>query len=189
MSFPALRRYRRPFLVASTGSVIVAVAVFRLPETFVARLEQDRLLTTEQVRWSFRLLVVAAAIQAVVVGFLMLRPERVRRAFERDPRLAAMPRDGVTMLLARNAAGIAALTLVYGLAAFVISGERGYLWPFLVVLAAQMGWYARLVGEVAAWLRFQQPPRTERKRSVWRREPPDYCPPLARGLVRTAGAR
>ncbi|MGH7482925.1 MAG: hypothetical protein ACRELV_12280 [Longimicrobiales bacterium] len=183
------RRLWWPFILALAGSLVVVVALFRLPESFVSGLERGRPFTTDQAQWAFRLLLAAALIQALAVGFLILRPDRIRRALDRDERIAALPRADLAALLARNAAGIAALTLVYGLSAFAVSGERGYVWPFLVLLAAQFAWYARLVGEIAEWLRFQEPPRPARERDTWRREPPDYCPPLARGLVRTVGAR
>jgi hypothetical protein len=74
------------------------------------------------------------------------------------------------------------LTLVYGVASFYVTGQRGGFWLFVVVGAAQTAWYYRQVGQVARWV-VQQPEAdlaTERRPPSWQPEPPDYSPPLGR---------
>lgn len=174
----------RPFLYAAAVLVVVCLAVLRLPESFVAQLERNRTLSSAQAGWAYRLLAVAAIGQAAYGGFVILRPERIQKSLAKDRRLAAMPRRLVHISVARSAASMIALTLVYGAAAFWVTGERGGFWLFALVALAQWAWYLRQTGVVAQWLAFQPEPAPENRRSVWVREPPDYSPPLTRGLVR-----
>ncbi len=94
-----------------------------------------------------------------------------------------LPRDRIARSVSRNAAGITCLTIVYGVAIFLLTGLRGGYVPFPLLALAQGAWYFRQAGVVARWLAFQpeavpEPPAPEE----WSREPDDYLPPLARGL-------
>jgi hypothetical protein len=75
------------------------------------------------------------------------------------------------------------LTFVYGLAAFLVTGQRGGYWLFAVLFLAQGAWYYRQVGDIGRWLEFQPEVVTRPSSAVWIREPDDYCPPLARSLT------
>jgi len=173
----------QPFAVAATVLVIVMVAVFRLPATLLDQIELNGPFTSVQADWAYRLLAVAAVAQAIFVGFKVLRIERVQHSLESDPKLGEMSKTQIAASLARAAAGMAMLTLVYGLSALFIGGQRGGFWLFVVLTAAQLAWYFRQTGVIAQWLEFQPEPTPHRIRDVWRREPPDYCPPLTRGLT------
>ena len=162
---------------------IVSVALIRLPESFVNSLERGRPLTTPQAGWAYRLLAFAAIAQALYGGFVILRVDHVKRARDRDPKIAAMTHDRVIASLSRNAAGMVLLTLIYGVASFAVTGQRGGYWLFPVICLAQGAWYFREVGRVARWLTFQPEVRSGVVPTVWEREPPDYCPPLARALA------
>jgi hypothetical protein len=168
--------------------LIVFVAVARLPETLVSQLERGRPLSEAQAGWVFRLMFVAALLQAAYGGFVVLRPDRVRKAMRTDPKVARMDRPSVAALVARNAAGMIALTVVYGLAAAGITGERGGFWLFALLAVAQGAYYYRESGVIARWLELQPEPAPEVRRGEWNREPPDYCPPLARGLEGGSGS-
>ena len=137
---------RGAFLVVLAIAVIFAIALFRLPEEFVADLKRDRPLALAAAGWLYRLLALAAAAQAAYVGLSVLRPEKVRSDRLQDPKSAAASPETATKTVARNAAGAAALTLVYGLGAFILTGERGGMWLFLLIFAAQMGWNYRQTG-------------------------------------------
>ena len=181
-----LKRRNTAFAYATAVWFIVCLAMFRLPETFVARLRQNRPFDATQSGWVYRLLVVVAVAQAAYVGFVLLRSERIQKAREKDPKLAAMSRAEVVASAARNAAGIALLTLVYGVSAFAITGERGGFWLFALLTLAQLAWYFRQVGEMAKWISFQPEfvadiaaaegsvPASENEA--------DHAPPLARGV-------
>lgn len=177
MSAEPVRRWE-PFAAAVAALVVITVAVFRLPESFVAMLERNALLQGSAAGWAYRLLAVAAVGQAAYVGFVVLRPERVAVALARQPSPPA--HILVAKSLAYNAAGMAALTLVYGIAAFAVTGLRAGFWLFVVIESAQLGWYYRLTGTVVEWLRFQPEPDTP---SSGDGAPRPYCPPLARGLL------
>jgi hypothetical protein len=75
------------------------------------------------------------------------------------------------------------LTFVYGLAAFLVTGQRGGYWLFAVLFIAQAAWYYRQVGDIGRWLGFQPEVVAQPSSAVWVREPGDYCPPLARSLT------
>ena len=182
-----LKRRNTAFAYATAVWLIVCLGMARLPETFVDRIRRNRPLDTTQSGWVYRLLVVMALVQAFYVGFVLLRSERVQRARERDPKLARMSRAEVVASAARNAAGITLLTLVYGVSAFAITGERGGFWLFALVTGAQLAWYFRQVGEVSRWISFQ--PEFVAERPAAEGEPHasgsgahPYTPPLARGV-------
>jgi hypothetical protein len=148
----------------------------------VNSLERGRPLTTPQAGWAYRLLAFFAIAQALYGGFVVFRIEHVKRARDRDARVATMTHERVITSLSRNAAGAALLTLIYGTASFVVTGQRGGYWLFPVICLLQGAWYFREIGRVARWLAFQPQAQGDIP-AQWEREPPDYCPPLARGLV------
>ena len=169
-----------PFAAAAAVLAVLTLAVFRLPESFVAVLARNALLQGSATGWAFGILGLVAVGQAAYAGGMVLRPERVEVALEREPSLRAAGRAGVARSLAWNAAGISALTMVYGVAAFAITGERAGFWLFVLIGIAQLAWYYRLTGTIVEWLRFQPQlgPGTDEPGA-----PPPYCPPLARGLL------
>lgn len=177
----------QPFAVATVILVILEVAVFRLPATLLNQIETNGPFTSVQADWAYRLLAIGALAQAIFVGFKVLRIERVQHSLESDPKLGEMSKTQIAASLARAAAGMAILTLVYGLSALFIGGRRGGFWLFVLLALAQLAWYFRQTGVITQWLEFQPEPTPHRIRDVWRREPPDYCPPLTRGL--TGGSR
>lgn len=176
-------RPRRPFGVALAVLAIVAVAVFRLPDSLLVQIQNNGPFTSVQADWAYRLLAFAAAAQAVFVGFVVLRIERVQNSIEKDPKLAEMSKDQIAASLGRAGAGMAMLTLLYGLSALFISGQRAGFWLFVMLTMIQLAWYFRQTGAISQWLEFQPEPTPHRIRDVWRREPPDYVPPLTRGLT------
>jgi hypothetical protein len=149
------RRSPVPFLWATAVLLVVSIAVARLPQTFVEQLRRNRAFDSAQAGWAYRLLVLMAVVQAGYAGFVMLRAEKVGEARTKDARLARASRAEIVGVVQRNAAGIPLLTLVYGLTAFVLTGERGGFWIFPLIVLLQLAWYFRRTGEVAAWLGFQ----------------------------------
>jgi len=183
-----LARRTRPFLVVAVAIAVVCIAVIRLPDTFLALLDRNTPFTTAQTGWAYRLLAFAALAQALYGGFVLLRPDHLEQARKKDTKLAARPRAQLVGIVARTAAWMTLFTLLYGLAAFGVSGQRGGFWLFPLLAVAQGAWYYRQVGQIATWMGFQPEAGSDAPpRGLWRREPPDYCPPLARGL-RPAGA-
>jgi len=177
-------RRRLPFIATAAIIAIVSVAVARLPDSLVNSLERNRFLDNTAAGWAYRLLAFFAIGQALFGGFYVLRIDNVKRSRAEDPKVAAMARPRLLGALARTATGMIFLTFIYGLAAFGLTGERGGYWlfPFLCVL--QAGWYFRELGVVARWLGFQPETATQEIPSaVWKREPPDYTPPIARSLA------
>jgi hypothetical protein len=168
--------------VAASILLIVSIAVARLPESLVSSIENNRTFTNTQAGWAYRLLALAAVVQALYGGFMILRIDRVKHAREKDPKVAEMTHDRVIASLSRNAAGMVMWTLVYGIAAFVITGERGGFWLFPFLCLLQLAWYFREIGSIARWLEFQPEPEREAM-AAWVREPPGYLPPIARALV------
>lgn len=175
-------RPRAPFWVAAAVLLVVCIGVLRLPESFVAQVERNRPLSSNQAGWAYRLIAVVAVAQAAYGGFFLLRPEAIRKARAGDQKIATAPRERVASLVARNAAFMVVLTLVYGIAALAITGQRGGFWLFPLVAVAQGAWYYRQVGEIGRWLTFQPEIESPGRGGDWNREPADYCPPLARGL-------
>jgi hypothetical protein len=99
-----------------------------------------------------------------------------------------MSREEIIVSLARNAAGMCGLTLVYGIAALGLTGQRGGFWLFPGLLVLQAAWYYRQVGEIAKWIEFQPAfIATEAPTPGWSAGPPDYTPPIARGLSPAPG--
>jgi hypothetical protein len=177
-----------PFGWATAIAVILTVALMRLPETFVEQLRRNRPLTNAQAGWTYRLLAIVAFAQAAYVGFVLLRPERVRDARTSDAKLMRMSRDEVVASVARNAASISLLTLVYAFSTFALTGERGGYWLFFTLVVAQLAWYFRQVGEVAAFMEFQPefvsgaPETTALGGDDEEDSGAHYSPPMARGV-------
>jgi hypothetical protein len=163
--------------------MVLSVAIARLPESLVEQLQRNSPLTGTDAGWAYRLLAGAAAAQILYGGFRVLRIERVRKAQETDPKVARMSRPRLLGSIARSAAGMIFLTFVYGLAAFLSTGQRGGYWLFAVLFLAQGAWYYRQVGDIGRWLEFQPEVVARPSSAVWVREPDDYCPPLARSLT------
>ena len=174
---------RRPaFGLALAVLGVVTLAIFRLPESFVTQIENSGFLSLSARGWAFRLLAFFALMQGLYMGYSVLRTERVKRAREREPRIARMTRPQVVRSLARSAVGAVILTIIYGVAAFSATGFRSGFWLFAAIALAQGAWYYRQTGEIAKWLAFQPDVQTEPVRGAWIATPPDYCPPIARGL-------
>jgi hypothetical protein len=170
-----------PFLVALAVLGIICLAMARLPEAYASRLARNSPFTTSQSGWAYRLLALAAIGQAAYGGFVLLQIDRVRKARNEDERLAAASPAEIVKSLARTAAGMSILTLVYGIASFYLRGERGGFWLFPLISLLQLAWYLRQVGQIARWLEVQPVAEPRRHTAApWRREPPDYSPPLGR---------
>lgn len=176
----------QPFALAIGLLVVVEIAVFQLPETLLEQIERNGPFTSAQAAWALRLLAFAATVQALFVGFRVLSVDRVAHALENEPKLGEMSKSQIAASLARAGAGVAMLTLVYGLSVLFIGGQRGDFWLFVTIAVAQLTWYFHQTGVITQWLEFQPEPTPHRIRDVWRKEPPDYCPPLARGLAGTS---
>lgn len=175
---------RRPAFILAAGVIaIVSVVIARLPESLVNTLERNRFLDTSSAGWAYRLLAFFAIVQALYGGFFVLRVDHVKKARAEDQKAAAMTRAQVVTSLSRNAAGMLFLTLFYGLATFGITGQRGGFWLFPFLCLLQGLWYFREIGAVARWLGFQPDTAVEViPEAVWKREPADYTPPIARSL-------
>ena len=141
---------RGVFVVVAALALIFAIAVFRLPEEFVADLKRDRPLDLAASGWLYRLLALVAAAQAAYIGLSLLRPQRLHDDRLQDSKLATLTAEAATRSVARNAAGMAALTLLYGLGALILTGERGGMWLFLSIFAAQLAWNYRQTGQAGA---------------------------------------
>lgn len=175
------RRRATPYAVVAVVAGVVTLALFRLPESFVVQVENGSPLSLGQRGWAFRLLAFFAIVQAAYVGFALLRPERVKRARDTDPRFGRMDHDRLLRSIARTAAASVVLTLIYGLAAFASTGFRAGFWLFVALCLLQIAWYYRQTGEIARWLAFQPAPTPAL--SAWVDSPPGYCPPIARALT------
>lgn len=185
-------RRRAPFVIFLIALAIVCLAVLRLPDSFLSELRNNKPLDDVQADWLYRLLVFVALAQAVYGGFGILQTERVRKARERDEKTAAMAREEIVVSLARNAAGMCALTMVYGLAALAMTGQRGGFWIFPGIAVVQAAWYMRQVAEIARWIEFQPAfVMKEGPKPDWDAGPSDYTPPITRGLspANSEGAR
>ena len=149
------KRSPLPFLWSLGVLVVVSIAVARLPQTLVEQLRRNRAFDGSQSGWAYRLLILMAIVQAAYAGFVMLRADKVGAARSKDLKLARMSRGEVVGVVQRNAAGIPLLTLVYGLTAFVLTGERGGFWIFPLIVLLQLAWYYRQTGDIVTWLSFQ----------------------------------
>ena len=177
---------RRPaFIFAAAVVVIVSVALARLPDSLVSSIERNRFLTNSSAAgWAYRLLAFFAIALVVYGGFYVFRIDHVKKARSTDPKAAALTRERVITSLSRNAAGMILLTMIYGLASFGVTGQRGGYWLFPFLCCLQGAWYFREIGAVARWLGFQPDTAIEVvPEAVWKRVPPDYSPPIARSLT------
>lgn len=177
-----LERRWTPLLVVAAILAIAYIAMARLPESYVAQLARSRPLESAQADWAYRLLVFAAITQAAYGGFVLLHTDRISDVLAGEGRRAGLTRERILALVVRNAATLIGLTFIYGLAAFVITGQRGGFWLFALLTVLQGAWYFRQVNEIAKFLDFQQEPKPEPTEPTWRKPPPDYSPPIARGL-------
>jgi hypothetical protein len=177
-----VQMHTTPFIYLGAVMLIVFLAVARLPELFVAQMERNSPLSFAQAGWAFRLLALAAVAQAAYGGFSILQVDKVRESWDTDPKMASMSRDQVAGLVSRNATIMVGLTLVYGLALFFLTGERGSFWLFALLAVLQAAWYFRQTRKVTEYLAVQQEPVTDKAGGRWVREPDDYCPPLARSF-------
>jgi hypothetical protein len=177
-----VQMHTTPFIYLGAVMLIVFLAVARLPELFVAQMERNSPLSFAQAGWAFRLLALAAVAQAAYGGFSILHVDKVRESWDTDPKMASMSRDQVAGLVSRNATIMVGLTLVYGLALFFLTGERGSFWLFALLAVLQAAWYFRQTRKVTEYLAVQQEPVTDKAGGRWVREPDDYCPPLARSF-------
>ena len=171
-----------PLLVVAAVLAIAYLAMARLPESYVAQLARSRPLASNEADWAYRLLVLVAVAQALYGGFSLLHTERIRRLRTADNKVAAMARDQIMALVMRIAATLVLLTFVYGIAAFVITGQRGGFWLFAMLTLFQGAWYVLQVNTVGRYLDFQKDPEPPRPTGAWKQPPLDYTPPLARGL-------
>jgi hypothetical protein len=172
-----------PFIVFFIVLAIVCLAVFRLPDAFLSQLRTNKPLDDVQADWAYRLLVFVAIAQALYGGFVVLQSERVRKARERDEKVGAMSREEIVTSIVRNAAGMCGLTMIYGLAALGLTGQRGGFWVFPGVALLQAAWYHRQSGEIASWIEFQPAfVGRDSAKPEWNAASPDYEPPIARGL-------
>ena len=168
---------------------MACIVIVALPESLVAQMERNRPLTSGQAGWAYRLLVLFALVAAAYSMFRAITVESVQRAQKRDAKARALSPERVIDSISQNAAAIPLLTIVYGVASLIFTGQRGGFWLFPLIALAQGAWHYRSVGVIARWLSFQPEPEPEEEISTeWRREPPDYCPPLARGLVTLGGS-
>jgi hypothetical protein len=177
-----LERRWTPFLVVAAILAIVYLTMSQLPESLVAQLARNRALGSSQTDWAYRLLAFAAIAQATYGGFVLLHPERIQKLRSADSRVATMPRERVLVLVTRTAAVMVLMTAVYGLVSFGLSGQRGGFWLFAVLSVLQGAWYVHQVNVVADYLGFQPEPAPHRALPTWEQPPPDYVPPIARGL-------
>lgn len=176
----AAARRRGPFLAAGVAFIIVCIAVLALPDPFLRNIERNGPLDNVQAGWAYRLLALFAAAQLAYAGWSIFRIERLEDARSRDARLAGLSKPEVVTSLARTAAALVLFTLVYGLASIAVTGQRGGFWLFPVFAIAQAAWYYREIGQIASWDALQV---GQDRPEPWHREPPDYTPPTARGLV------
>ena len=176
-------RRRGPFIVAAGLIIVICGAAISIPDSFLARLENEGPLTSAQAGWAYRLLAFFAVGQLVYAGYRIFRIERVSDARERDPRFAALSKPDVISSLARNAAALVVFTIVYGIASILITGQLGGFWLFPMLAIAQGAWYYRELGQIASWTALEtDPDKAVAQHGAWPRDPPDYCPPIARAL-------
>lgn len=179
-----IRQRRGPFVLFGVAGLVACIVVAALPESLVAQMARNRALNSSQAGWAYRLLVGFALAAAAYTMFKAITVEAVKRSQERSEKVRALPAERVIDSVSQNAAALPLLTIVYGIASLIFTGQRGGFWLFPLIALGQGAWHYRSVGEIARWLSFQPEPEPEEEVSTeWKREPPDYCPPLARGLV------
>lgn len=177
-----LERRWTPFLVVAAILAIAYLTMAQLPESLVAQLARSRPMSSDQTDWAYRLLVVAAFGQALYGGFVLLHPERIQKLRSTDAKVATLPRERVLALVIRTAATMILLTAFYGIVSFGVTGQRGGFWLFAVLSLLQGAWYVRQVNVIGDYLGFQPEPTPPRPSFAWEQAPPDYTPPIARGL-------
>jgi len=182
-----LHRRLPPFATIAVLAGLVTLAVFRLPESFISQLENSGSFSLTERGWAFRLLAAFAILQAVYVGYGVLRPEHVKSAREKDPKVAKLTRAGLMSGLSWNASAVIFLTIVYGIAMLGFTGFRAGFWFFIALAILQAAWYFREIGQVGRWLGFQPETIADTSGASWEPDPMTYSPPLTRGLV--AGER
>lgn len=179
-----LARRRWPFLAFGAVGVVACIVIASLPESLIAQMERNRAFSSGQAGWAYRLLVLFALGAAAYSMFRAITIDSVKRSQERNARARGLPVEKIVDSVSQNAAAIPLLTIVYGVASVIFTGQRGGFWLFPLIALGQGAWHYRSVGEIVRWLTFQPEPEPEEEVSTeWKREPPDYCPPLARGLV------
>lgn len=174
-----------PFVVAGAVILIICSVVVGLPDPLLTRLMRDRILDGDQAGWAYRLLVLFALIEIVYGGYRVFRLEYASVSRATDGRLAPLSSERFISSLSRTAVLFVTITLLYGLASIWLTAQRGGFWLFPVLAVAQLAWYYRSIGEIAAW-EGRQPAvtHTEGKPQPWPRAVPDYCPPITRGLIK-----
>lgn len=155
-----LQDRRAAFGMAAAVIALASAAVVSIPQATLRVYERDRGLAESQAAWAFRLLLLAAVIQAVYGGATLGRAA-----------------GGATP---GTASGMVLLTIVYGIAAVAMTGERAIFWVWVGVAIVQGGWYYRMVGETTPGGDKGSTPSDAVVQ--WEPAGPDYCPPLARGL-------
>ncbi|MDQ4025562.1 MAG: hypothetical protein M3217_08760 [Actinomycetota bacterium] len=180
------RRRRWPFLAFGAVGVVACIVVLALPDSLIVQLERNRDLNSGQAGWAYRLLVLFALAGAAYSTFKVFTVESIQNDRARNEKTKTMSPEAIVDSVAQNAAAIPLLNIVYGAASLLFTGQRGGFWLFPLIALAQGAWHYRAVGEIARWLSLVPEPEPDVS-TEWRREPPDYCPPLARGLV-PAGA-
>lgn len=178
-----LNRRLPPFVTIAILAGLATLAVFRLPESFISQLENSGPFSLTERGWAFRLLAAFAILQAVYVAYGVLRPEQVKSAREKDPKVARLTRAGLMSGLSWNAAAGIFLTIVYGLAMLGFTGFRSGFWFFVALAFVQAAWYFREIGRVGRWLGFQPETIADISGASWEPDPVTYSPPLTRGLV------
>ena len=179
-----LARRRGPFAVALVAVVVVCILVIALPASLFEQVGRNRPLTDAQAGWAYRLIALVALVQAGYGGFAVFRIDRVDAIRARDPNFATKPHTEVIASLARTAAAMVLLTLVYGLATMAITGLRGGFWLFPLIAVAQAAWYYREIGQIAHWAAFQPPAAIQdADRGAWGGRWPGHVPALARGMT------
>ncbi len=178
----------KPFLLAAALLVIVCIAVLQLPDIGLVQFERRRELSSAQAGWAYRLLVLAALLQIFFGGWRVLRVERVAEELEDGRSVDRLDDERVVGRLARTSAVMVILTVAYGVAALVLTAERGGFWLFALLAVAQGAWYYREVGVIARWV--QGRGETGRPRApTWTGAPQDYVPPIARALIPDSSAK
>ena len=183
-----LARRRLPFIGFAAVGVVACIVILSLPESLIAQMERNRALDSGQAGWAYRFLVLFALVAAAFSMFRAITIDAVKRSMERNPKARSSTPQRIIDSISQNAAAIPLLTIVYGVASVFFTGQRGGFWLFPLIALGQGAWHYRSVGEIARWVSFQPEPEPEDEISTeWKREPPDYCPPLARGLVAGRG--
>ena len=183
-------RRRWSFLLFGAVGVVACVVVAALPESLVVQLERNRGLNSGQAGWAYRLLVLFALVGAAYSMFKVFTIESIQKDRARNAKTRSMSPERIVDSVAQNAAAIPLLNIVYGAASLLFTGQRGGFWLFPLIALAQGAWHYRSVGEIARWLSLAPEPEPEEEISTeWKREPADYCPPLARGLSPASSTR